>query len=267
MTTGKASDGPPSVHELLDLRSRVVAVTGAGRGIGRGIATRLVEAGAAIALLDRDAEPLEEAATAIRKDGGQAFAVAVDVAVEDQVVGAFRKVVEALGRLDGLVNCAGIQPLRPLMEQSAADWDAMMATNVRGVFLCTREAARAMIGSGAGGSIVNIASIEASQPAWDHSHYNASKAAVRMHSRAAALELGRNRIRVNSVSPGLIWSPVLEAQWPDGVGRWLNHAPLGRLGHPDDIADAVLFLLSPMSRFVSGADLVVDGGVLAHPTW
>jgi NAD(P)-dependent dehydrogenase (short-subunit alcohol dehydrogenase family) len=121
---------------------------------------------------------------------------------------------------------------------------------------------------GDGGAIVNIASIEGLQPAFDHSHYAASKAAVIMHTRAAALELGSRGIRVNCVSPGLIdVAGRLEHAWPSGVERWHAAAPLHRLGRPDDVADAVLFLASDAARWITGANLVVDGGVLARNTW
>ena len=129
----------------------------------------------------------------------------------------------------------------------------------------TRAAAALMVD---GGAIVNIASIEGLQPAFDHSHYAASKAAVIMHTRAAALELGRRGVRVNCVSPGLIdVEGGLEHAWPSGVERWHAAAPLHRLGRPDDVADAVLFLASDAARWITGANLVVDGGVLAHNTW
>ena len=140
----------------------------------------------------------------------------------------------------------------------------MLRVNVGGVAAMTREAAALMP---SGGAIVNISSIEGLQPAFDHSHYAASKAAVIMHTRAAALELGPSGIRANCVSPGLIEAPGIEEAWPEGVARWHAAAPLHRLGTPADVADAVLFLVSPAARWISGANLVVDGGVLAHNTW
>jgi 3-oxoacyl-[acyl-carrier protein] reductase len=118
-----------------------------------------------------------------------------------------------------------------------------------------------------GGAIVNIASIEALAPAPMHSHYDAAKAAVVMHTRAAALELGPKGVRVNAVSPGLIWYEALPSLWAEGVERYERAAPLGRLGTGADVADAVLYLASPMARFVTGANLVVDGGVLATPAF
>ncbi len=259
---------PPPVDRLVDLAGSVALVTGASRGIGAAIAGRLAEAGAAVAVAARSADEAPGSTVArIRERGGAAVALALDVTDEAQVGRAIDAAVAALGRLDILVNCAGIQPSRVLTEQSVDDWDALLDTNLRGVFLCTREAARVFLAQGGGGAIVNVASIEGLQPAWAHSHYAASKAGVLMHTRAAALELGTHGIRVNSVSPGLTWNAALERDWPDGVRRWLAHVPLGRLGLPDDIADAVLFLASPMARFVTGANLVVDGGMLAHPTW
>jgi 3-oxoacyl-[acyl-carrier protein] reductase len=173
--------------------------------------------------------------------------------------------VETFGRLDVLVNNAGIQPVAPLPELGDDDLAEMFRVNAVGLAAMTREAAAAMADDG--GTIVNVASIEGLQPAADHSHYAAAKAAVVMHTRAAALELGRRGIRVNCVCPGLIDAPGLDAAWPEGVARWRAAAPLERLGTPADVADAVLFLASPAARWISGANLVVDGGVLAHNTW
>ncbi len=266
--TADASREPPPVDRLLDLAGRVAMVTGASRGIGAGIADRLAQAGADVAVASRGADDAPGSTVArILALGRRAVPIGLDVTDEAQVVAAVDATVDALGRLDILVNCAGVQPVRQLAEQSVQDWDAMVAANMRGVFLCTREAARVFVAQGDGGAVVNVASIEGLQPAWGHSHYSATKAGVIMHTRAAALELGAHGIRVNAVSPGLIWNADLERAWPDGVRRWLAHVPLGRLGRPDDVADAVLYLASPMARFVSGINLVVDGGILAHPTW
>ncbi len=303
---------PPRVASLLDLSGQVAIVTGASRGIGAGIAVRLAEAGADVALVHRaataagaprtgrtgapstDAPSTDAPGTGVprtdapgtdapRTDapgtaaatvaaritalGRSALVVTADVADPDAVDSMVRQVVAAFGRIDVLVNNAGLQPVSDLLEMSLEEWDAIHATNVRGAFLATRSVARQMIVQGHGGSIVDIASIEGLQPAFAHSHYAASKAALLMHARAAALELGPHGIRVNAVAPGLIRTETLGTDWPEGVARWLAAVPLGRLGEPEDVADACLFLCSPAARWITGATLVVDGGVLTHPTY
>jgi NAD(P)-dependent dehydrogenase (short-subunit alcohol dehydrogenase family) len=244
---------PTPVAELLDLSGRVAIVTGASGNIGAGIATRLHEAGASVVAHGRNA-PVDL--------GERATTVTGDVERDTQAICA--RAVEKFGRLDIVVNNAGIQPVAPLESLGAEDVAEILRINVAGVAAMTREAATLMP---SGGAIVNISSIEGLQPAFDHSHYAASKAAVIMHTRAAALELGPKGIRVNCVSPGLIEAPGIEEAWPEGVARWHAAAPLHRLGTPEDVGDAVLFLVSPAARWISGANLVVDGGVLAHNTW
>jgi 3-oxoacyl-[acyl-carrier protein] reductase len=137
-------------------------------------------------------------------------------------------------------------------------------TNLTSVFACTQAAAEVM---GPGGSVTHIASVEARNPAPEHAHYSVSKAAIVTHARAAALEYGPHGIRVNTVSPGLIDREGLAEAWPEGVERWLRKAPLGRLGRPEDVADACVFLASPLASWITGHDLAVDGGVSARPTW
>ncbi len=176
-------------------------------------------------------------------------------------------VIAEFGRLDAVVNNAGIQPVAPLLDLTAGDVHEMLRVNVAGVAAVTRAAAQHMIGRGNGGAVVNVASIEGLQPAVGHSHYAAAKAAVLMHTRAAALELGPHGIRVNAVAPGLIDRAGLADAWPDGVQRWLANCPLERLGTTEDVGDAVLFLLSNAARWITGTTLVVDGGMLARPTW
>ncbi|MFE0172451.1 SDR family NAD(P)-dependent oxidoreductase [Streptomyces sp. NPDC059002] len=189
----------------------------------------------------------------------------------DLVEAECRRLVDAAfswrGRLDALVNCAGIQPVRALPGMTAAEWRALSEANVTSAFCCTQAAARVMAGQDGGGSITHIASIEGSSPAPGHAHYSASKAALIMFARSAALEYGPLGIRVNSVSPGLVDRPGLAEDWPDGVARWGRAAPLGRLGRPEDIGNACVFLASDAASWISGVDLVVDGGVGARPSW
>ncbi|KPV49261.1 short-chain dehydrogenase [Kouleothrix aurantiaca] len=252
---------------MLDFAGKVVLVTGGAGGIGQGIVARFAEAGAAVAIHYRSSDAAASAlAEQIVSAGGQAATFAADLTVAEAAVQLIEAVVARFGRLDVLVNNAAQQSLAGLLDMSAADWDAMIAATLRSVFLCTQAAAHQMIARG-GGAIINITSIEAEHPAPLHSHYNAAKAGVLMHTRAAAAELGAHGIRVNAVAPGLIWRDGLEAAWPEGVARWQAAAPLQRLGTPADVADACLFLASPGARWITGASLCVDGGVTTGPSF
>jgi 3-oxoacyl-[acyl-carrier protein] reductase len=249
---------------LLD--GQVALVTGAGGGIGRGIALRFAEEGAAVALHCRTAAgAAREVAARIEDAGGRAVVLRGDLTDEDTCRRVVGEAAEWGGGLDALVNNAGVQPTRELPGMTADEWRAVVDTNLSSVFACTQAAAEVM--RGRGGSVTHIASIEGSAPAPLHAHYSASKAAVVMHARAAALEYGAWGIRVNTVSPGLIHRDGLEEAWPEGVRRWRAAAPLGRLGRPEDVGDACVFLASRLASWVTGHDLVVDGGVTARPTW
>ncbi|MCK6627785.1 MAG: glucose 1-dehydrogenase [Anaerolineae bacterium] len=253
----------PSTQNLLDFSGRVVIVTGSGGGLGAGIALRFAEAGAAVGVNYRSSAAGAQTVVAqIEAAGGRAIAIRADVTQKAEVEALISQTVEAFSRLDVLINNAGVYPLVNLIEMSEAEWDEVINSNLRSTFLCTQAAAKQMMAQGGGGAIVNIASIEAENPAPMHSHYNAAKGGVVMHTAAAANELGLYGIRVNSVSPGLIWREGIEQAWPDGVERFLKAAPLGRLGMPDDVADACLFLASPAARWITGANLRVDGGVM-----
>jgi NAD(P)-dependent dehydrogenase (short-subunit alcohol dehydrogenase family) len=253
----------PSPQNLLDFTGKVALVTGSGSGLGSGIALRFAEAGAAVVVNYRSSAAGAQAVVSqIEAAGGQAVALPADVTRKAEVERLITQTVAAFGRLDVLVNNAGVYPLSTLIEMSEAEWDEVVNSNLRSTFLCTQAAARQMVAQGDGGAIVNIASIEAENPAPMHSHYNAAKGGVVMHTAAAANELGPHGIRVNAVSPGLIWREGIEQAWPDGVERFLKAAPLGRLGRADDVADACLFLASPAARWITGANLRVDGGVM-----
>ena len=248
---------------MIDLSGLVVAVTGAGGGIGEGIVRRFSEAGAAVVAHTRTTPvgPLLDSLP------GPAAQVTVDLRHPDSPSRVIKAAVDSFGRLDALVNNAAVQTLASLAEMDDEEWQVMVDTNLTAVHRLTQAVAAHLISRSSQGSVIHIASIEGSQPAAFHGHYSVTKAGVIMHARAAALEYGPKGIRVNSVSPGLIHRPGLEEQWPEGVARWQAGAPLGRLGTPEDVADACLFLVSPLARWITGANLVVDGGVLAHPTW
>ncbi len=246
--------------EQLDFTGKVVLVTGGGRGLGAGIARRFAQAGAEVVVNYLNSADAAEA-LAVEIKG---LAVQADVTAEEGVAGLIAKTVEKYGRLDVLVNNAGCYPLHPLLVMSVEDWDQVLDANLRSVFLCTQAAARQMIVQGEGGAVVNIASIEGINPAPNHSHYIAAKGGVLMLTKSMANELGADGIRVNAVSPGLIWREGLDQDWPDGVTRYQKAAPLSGLGHPEDVADASLFLASPAARWITGVNLVVDGGVLTN---
>jgi NAD(P)-dependent dehydrogenase (short-subunit alcohol dehydrogenase family) len=252
------------VKALLDFSGRVAVITGGGSGLGAGIARRFAEAGASVVVHYHTSTTGARALVrAIEAAGGKAVAVGGDLTQRAHVERLMDETLETFGRVDVLINNAGLYPESGLLEMSEADWDSVLAANLRSVFLCTQAAARRMIAQGDGGAIVNIASIEAANPQTGHSHYGAAKAAVVAHARAAAQELAPHGIRVNAVSPGLIWKEGIERAWPDGVRRWHSRAPLQRMGMPEDVADACLFLASPGARWITGANLFVDGGVSA----
>jgi NAD(P)-dependent dehydrogenase (short-subunit alcohol dehydrogenase family) len=258
----------PAPRDLLDFAGRVAVVTGGGRGLGAGLAARFAQAGAAVVVNYRARrEEAERAVARITSGGGRARAVQADVSDGSGAERLVEAAVDAFGRLDVLVNNAGIYPVTPLLDMTARQWDEVVDANLRSVHLATQAAARRMIATRTGGAIVNVASIEAHNPAALHSHYCAAKAGVVMHTRSAARELGPHGVRVNSVSPGLIWREGLDTDWPDGVTRYTRAVPLGRLGRADDVADACLFLASPAARWITGSDLVVDGGVLTNTVY
>jgi NAD(P)-dependent dehydrogenase (short-subunit alcohol dehydrogenase family) len=232
------------------------------------IARRLAEAGARVAVHYRGSrdgarETVEEILVDRPVEGlVRARAFEADLSREGEAVRLVDEVGEAFGRLDVLVNNAGAFPIGDLLSLSAAQWDEVLAANLKSAFLCLKAAADRMSGSG-GGAVVNVTSIQAFAPARGLGHYSAAKAGLEMLTRSAALELGPRGVRVNAVAPGVIWRDGIEAAWPDGVARYRAKAPLGRLAWPEEVADVCLFLASNASRFVTGTTVVVDGGMLA----
>lgn len=256
------------VGKLLDLTGRTAIVTGASGGIGAGIARRFAEAGANVVChYNGNREAAEKVVAAIVTSGGKAVAIQADIASETGTSALIAAALAHFGGIDILINNAGLQPSKPLADVSEADWHQMMTANVAGPFLLVRAFVAEARKAGKGGSVVNISSIEGHNPAPGHGHYATSKAALLMFTKAAALEFGQYGVRVNAVCPGLIHRDGIEQGWPSGVARWEAAAALKRLGRPDDIADAALFLASDAARWITGADLVVDGGVTARPTW
>ena len=261
------SDDVPAYGDLLSLRGRRVLVTGASGNIGGAIALRLAEAGAGIvAHFHRGEVSAAAIARRIHEAGGECHLSRADLSEPAEAERLVADLDQRGLAIDGLVNNAALQPVRAFGDIGDDEWRAMQAANLDAAFRLIRESARRMARSG-GGAIVNIGSIEGRDPAPGHAHYAVSKAGLAMLTRAAALELGPTGVRINCVSPGLIDREGLNADWPDGVARWRARAPLGRLGVAADVADAVLFLLAPASRWISGADLLVDGGMSAVSRW
>ena len=249
-----------------DFTNRVVWVTGASGGLGKALARRFAQAGAHLALHYRaQLEPVQALQAELGELGCQTLAVRGDLTDEDAVEACLQAVWERFGRLDVLVNNAGQYTHAPFLSMPAQEWDQIVQANLRSVFLCTQRFARRAAAQGLAGAVVNIASIEGLSPAFGHAHYSTAKAAVLMATRAAALELGPLGVRVNAVSPGLIWREGLEEDWPAGVESWCKAAPLGRAGQPQEVADAVLFLASAAASWISGTNLVVDGGASCRP--
>ena len=250
---------PESQNDLLNLSGRTAVVTGGAGGIGTAICRVLAQAGARVCIHYRSSEAgalaLQEQ---IEQSGGSAVAVHADVTGKADI----ERLFDAAGSVDILVNNAGVYPLSPFLDISEAEYDLMMDANVRSVMLCTQAFAGRVIKHGGGGAVVNIASIAASGVLDMHSHYCAAKSAVVMFTRAAARELGAHDIRVNAVSPGLIWREGLDEGWPEGVASYKQAAALHSVGQAEDVANACLFLVSRASKWITGTDLVVDGGVL-----
>ena len=248
--------------------SRVALVTGSSRGIGKEIALELARKGYRVAVnyFNDPAAMVAETMAEIRALVPEALELAADVRSAAQVAAMFRAVVERFGRIDLLVNNAGVQTWKALMDVTEEEWDLVIETNLKGCFLCTREAARYMRTTG-GGSIVNLGS-GCNKLAFPRLvAYTASKGGIEMFTKEAAVELGPYNIRVNCLAPGAIESARTREEDPDYAGTWAALTPLARVGTPADIAPAVLFLDSPGASFITGQTIWIDGGLLTKAQW
>jgi len=269
--TGVQQMALPSIQELYDLSGKTALVTGGAVGIGAGIVKRLAEAGANVVVADLDLASAERTVQEVNSNGGgRALAVQADASNPDDVARVTQLAVDTFGSLDILVNNAGIFPPAPFLEADPDMVRKVLDVNVMGVFLHSQAAARRMVQQGNGGRIIHIASIDGFRPSGNLVHYDASKGAVIMMTKAMALELAEHGITVNAVAPGAVATPgtgmgggetapeELKAQI-EGIQ---NAIPMRRWGRPDDIANAVLYLASAGTTYITGEVIVVDGGWL-----
>ncbi len=260
-------------RQLLDLNGKTALVTGAV-GIGFGIAYRLAEAGAHVLVGSRSRDEVDKTVTDLTSKGWSVKGAVVDVSNEEDVKRMVNDAVSHFGAVDVLVNNAGIYPSIPVHQMTLDDFEKVLAVNLTGVFLCTKYVSDQMIKQGKGGKIINITSIDALHPSSiGLAHYDASKHGVWGFTKNVALELAPHKIWVNAIAPGGVITPGVEKlqksmPTPQGVDMqkmietFLNKIPMHRMGNPDDIGKVALFLASDLSSYMTGTQIVVDGGAL-----
>lgn len=255
-----------SLDTFFNFTGKTVLVTGASGGIGSTIARRFAEAGASLLMHYRndsaDFLQIKEKLFSVTK--GFVEVVFADLSDTQEIQSVIPDILEHHGPIDVLINNAAVQPITALGDLDEAEINEILFTNLKAPMLLTRDFARAAVN---GGVVINICSIEGLNPCLGHSHYAASKSGLIQFTRATALEFGPQNIRANAICPGLINRNGLEAEWPEGIESWKNSVPLKRVGDPEDVANAALFLASDAASFITGACLTVDGGMNCNPGW
>lgn len=277
----KGMTGPSDIQPLHSLAGKCAIVTGASSGIGRATAKALAAAGASVAInhppKEESRKKAEELAAEIAEAGGRAMAVGADVSKEDQVEAMVEKTAAEFGGLDILIANAGIERPSPIGEMSLEDWQAVIDVNLTGAFLCARAAARSFLKkkeeeadegpASARGRIVFTSSVHEFIPWAFQANYAASKGGIMLLMKSLAQELAPMKIRVNSVAPGAIQTPINRESWDSEEDRekLLKLIPYGRIGEPDDVARAVAWLVSDAADYITGTSLVIDGGMSLYP--
>ena len=250
-----------------NLNNKVALITGARRGMGRAHALTLAKYGAKVIVTDIDLDECQKVVEEIKKQGGDALALKLDVTKKDEVVQVFQAAVKTFGRIDVLVNNAGIAEFQSFLEMTEEEWDKTLDINLKGQFLCAQAAAQEMKKQGSG-VIVNIASVAMGQQGIGFpniAHYCASKGGIVAMTEALAVELASLNIRVNCVAPGLIDTPMVDSikSNPTSLKGILNRIPLKRAGQSEEVSELVAFLASDDSSYITGSVVVIDGGWLA----
>ena len=245
------------------MRDRIVVVTGGGRGIGRATAVACAREGAIVAVADIDLSGAESTVSLIAERKGQAIPIETDVSRYESVRAMVDQVLARYGGIDALVNNAAIVKHTPPLELSEGEWDEVLAINLKGTLLCCQLVARVMMPKRRG-SIINLTSIAADLPTPDYVHYGVSKAGIKHLTKSFAVALGKHNIRVNAVAPGTIRTPMNEEALarPGAEASKLKIIALDHIGTPEEVADAIVFLASDDSRYVTGSVLYVDGGAV-----
>ncbi|WP_027380041.1 glucose 1-dehydrogenase [Chryseobacterium daeguense] len=257
----------------ISLQNQIAVITGASSGIGSGIAKSLASAGATV-IVNHSSEKSADEAEAVLKEitdaGGKGITYQCDVSKEDQVVKMFQDTISQFGTVDILVNNAGIQRDAKFTKMTLDQWNAVIGVNLTGQFLCAREAIKEFLRRGvdpsrsvACGKIIHISSVHEVIPWAGHANYAASKGAIRMLMQTLAQEYGADKIRVNSICPGAIQTPINKDAWsiPEALNSLLNLIPYNRIGQPQDIGNLAVFLASDVSDYITGASIFVDGGM------
>lgn len=255
-----------NIIDSFRLDGRVALVTGAGRGIGEGIALGLAEAGADLALVSRTQSELERVAEAVRALGRQAVVVPCDVGDVAAIPAAVQRVAEAFGHIDILINCAGIQRRMTVLEATVEGWEQVINTNLRSAYFMTQAVGKRMVEQRQG-KVISIASMTAYRGFQTISPYGISKASLANFTKYLAVEWAPYNIQANAIAPGWITTPMT-AQMDDDRIQWVcEHVPQGKFGQPRDVAGLAVFLASPASDYITGQTIPVDGGFLAGNPW